>query len=270
VAGCDAAAAALMTRAAWDRLASSYAERAGLMPPERELLRRLHGRLHTIDMLDLGVGAGRTTEIFEPLVSAYVGVDFSEKMIAEARRRLGASTSALLEIGDVRDLSRWHGRGFDLVLFSFNGIDYVEGEERGRVLREVRRVMSSDGTFAFSTHSLNALPLSARPPRPLRRDPIRSSIRSLRRAARLAALNRTLDLDEARALGWTRIRDGAHDFANVRTTYVDPGYELRELSAAGFRVEDVLDAGGARVDPAQPGSEAHLFYICGMSATEDA
>jgi SAM-dependent methyltransferase len=255
-----------MTRAEWDRLASSYAGRAGLMPPERELLRRLRERLATLDMLDLGIGAGRTTEIFEPVVRRYAGVDFSEAMIAEARRRLGMNTHAKLEVADVRNLSRWYGRGFDLVLFSFNGIDYVEADERDQVLHEVRCVISTDGTFAFSTHSLNALPLSARPRRPSLRDPVRSSVRSLRRAARLAALNRTLDLADGRARGWIRIRDGAHDFANVQTTYVEPGYQLRQLRSAGFEVQDVLDTTGASVDPLHPGTEAHLFYICGLSA----
>jgi SAM-dependent methyltransferase len=259
-----------MTRAEWDRLAASYSDRVGLTPPERELLRRLHGRLHRINMLDLGIGAGRTTEIFEPVVRSYVGIDFSAQMIAEARRRLGTSGKAVLEVGDARDLARWHGRGFDLVLFSFNGIDCVEWEERERVLGEVRRVISPDGTFAFSTHSLNALPLPARPQRPSLQDPIRSSVRSLRRAARLAALNRTLDLDNAHARGWIRIRDGAHDFANFRTTYVEPAYQLRQLHGAGFVVRDVLDAVGAAVDPVHPGTDAHLFYICGVSAPEES
>jgi SAM-dependent methyltransferase len=258
-----------MARGEWDRLAPSYADRAGLMPPERELLRRLYGRLHLFDMLDLGIGAGRTSEIFEPLVRTYVGIDFSARMIAEARRRVGTSTEAVLEVADARDLARWHGRGFDLVLFSFNGIDTVEEEEREHVLAEVRSVISPDGTFAFSTHSLNALPLPARPRRPSLQDPIRSTVRSLQRAVRLAALNRTLDLGGARARGWIRIRDGAHDFANFQTTYVEPAYQLRQLHAAGFAVLDVLDSLGVSVDPMRPGTEAHLFYICGVSASEE-
>jgi SAM-dependent methyltransferase len=231
------------------------------MPPERELLRHLKGQLARVQMLDLAIGAGRTTEIFEPIVRRYVGLDFSERMIAEARQRVGDS-EAVLEVGDVRDLSRWHGDGFDLVLCSFNGIDYVEAEERGRVLREVRQVISPEGTFAFSMHSLNALPLSARPRRPSMRDPIRSTVRSLLRATRMVALNRALDLEDARARGWARIRDGAHDFANIETTYTDPAYQLYQLRDIGFEVHEVLDSAGRPVDPLHPGAEAHLFYIC--------
>jgi SAM-dependent methyltransferase len=260
----------LTARQEWDRLAPSYADRAGLMPPERQLLRRLKGRLESVDMLDLGIGAGRTTEIFEPLVARYVGLDFSERMVAEARRRIGSNARAVLEVADARDLSRWYGEGFDLVLFSFNGIDYVDFEDREVILREVRRVMSARGVFAFSTHSLHALPLSARPRQPSLRDPLRSTLRSLRRSLRIAALNRTLDLDAARACGWIRIRDGAHDFANVRTTYVDPDHQLRQLSSAGFDVEDVLDGAGATLDGFQPGREPHLFFICSLSTQRDA
>ena len=223
----------MTTAADWDRLAGDYAGRSGLMPPEEALLRRLGDRLQGMDMLDLGVGAGRTTAVFAPLVARYVGLDYAAEMIARARARPGPATVELLAVADARDLARWHGRGFDLVLFSFNGIDYVDVPDRRRILGEVRRCLAEDGTFAFGTHSLNALPFRHRLERPT-----------------------------ARGRGWTRIRDDAHGFSIPATTYVDPAYELRELRESGFAVEAVLDASGASVSPEAPGSDAHLFYVC--------
>lgn len=251
-----------MTAAEWDRLASTYAEKSGLFPAEETLRRRLDERLPTLRMLDLGIGAGRTTEIFAGRVASYVGLDYSSEMIRAATERLGQATPAVLDVADARDLARWHGHAFELVLFSFNGIDYVDLEGRERVLREVRRVIADDGIFAFSTHSLNALPLSARPTRPSLRDPLRSTARSLRRSVRFILLNRRLDLEAARARGWARIRDGAHDFAISLTMYVEPGFQLRQLQAAGFHADEVLDSSGAPVDDLRPGRDAHLFYIC--------
>ena len=254
--------AALTTAADWDRLAADYEARSGPMPTEAALLRRLAGRLERLAMLDLGVGAGRTTAIFAPLVARYVGLDYSAEMIDRARAHAGLPSVELLAVADARDLARWHGRGFDLALFSFNGIDYVDVPDRRRILAEVRRCLADDGTFAFGTHSLNGLPLRHRLERPTLRDPVRPLVRSLRRAVRVARLNRRLDLEAARARGWTRIRDDAHGFTIPATTYVDPAYEHRELRESGFAVEDVLDASGAVVPSEAPGSDAHLFYVC--------
>jgi SAM-dependent methyltransferase len=212
-------------------------------------------------MLDIGIGAGRTTEFFAPLVRTYVGIDYSPRMVEEARGRLSLQRHATVVVADARDLSRWHGRAFDVVLFSFNGIDAVDEADRPLIFDEIRRVVADDGVFAFSTHSLSALPLSLRPRRPSLRAPLRSTVRSLRRTARLAALNRSLDLDVARARGWARVRDGAHDFSLV-LTYVDPAYQLRQLDECGFEVSEVLNARGRPLDPLDPGREAHLFYIC--------
>lgn len=245
----------------WDRLASDYAARFGLMPAEQELVHRLAERLSDAELLDIGIGAGRTTEILAPLVSAYVGIDYSARMIEAARARVPRDVDATLHVADARDLSRWHNHDFDIVLFSFNGIDAVDAGDRVRILREVREVIGIDGIFSFSTHSLHALPLSARPRRPSRGEPLRSTLRSLHRAARLAAVNRRLDLEAARARGWARVRDGAHGFSLV-LTYVDPTYQLRQLEECGFSVVDVLDSAGHRIDPQDPGREAHLFYIC--------
>ena len=212
-------------------------------------------------MLDVGIGAGRTTERFAPIVRSYVGIDYSPRMVEEARRRCGQRSQSTIEIADARDLSRWHGWEFGLVLFSFNGIDAMVAADRVQALREIRGVIAGDGVFAFSTHSLRALPLSILPRRPSLRAPLRSTLRSLRRSARVAAVNRGLDLEAARVRGWTRVRDGAHHFSLV-LTYIDPVYQLRQLDECGFGVSELLDSSGKPLDPVDPGAEAHLFYIC--------
>lgn len=238
--------------AVWDRLAPEYAPERSLQPPERELLARLRGRWHSVDMLDLGVGAGRTAYTFAALTRSYVGLDISSAMIDHARRLVGEDERTRLVVGDARDLSAFAPGSFDVVLFSFNGLDAVGHTDRLRVLSEVRRVVSEDGLFAFSTHSLLALPLALGPARP--------SLRSLRRAIGRAAVNRSLDLEAARAQGFALIRDGAHDFS-VELYYVDPRAQLRQIGEAGFAVVDVLNREGRAVDPAEPGRDAHLFYI---------
>lgn len=244
----------------WDRLSQVYAADVALTPPERSLLTRFRGAWQDLDVLDLGVGAGRTAYTLAALARSYVGVDFSPQMIEHARHRVGEDDRTSFVVRDVRDLSSWHGRNFGLVLFSFNGIDAIEPADRGLILSEVRKVIAENGLFAFSSHSLHALPLDAKLRAPSLHAPIRSTYRSIRRTIGLARANRRLDLEAAWGQGWTLVRDDAHDFALV-LCYVSPVHQLAELARAGFGTCEVLDMAGREVDPHAPGPDPHLFYI---------
>jgi SAM-dependent methyltransferase len=245
----------------WDRLTPKYVGRLALEPPERALLEELRAQLPEMDVLDIGVGAGRTAHTIAAVAGRYVGVDLSPSMIESARALVREDDRVSFEVGDARDLSCFHGRGFGLVLFSHNGIDGVSLEDRQIVLREVRRVVADGGVFAFSAHSLLALPFSSALRRPSLRSPLRSTWRSVDRSARLALLNRRVDLDAARRQGWARIRDEAHGFSLLQY-YVMPAVQLEQLAEAGFAEARVFDMRGREVDPTSPGRDPHLFYVC--------
>ena len=244
----------------WDRLSSVYATQLELTPPERVLLQRLRDRWPTVDMLDLGVGAGRTAYTFAAVARSYVGIDFAPAMIESARELVPEDERTAFVVHDVRDLSPWHGRNFGVVLFSFNGLDAVPPRDRAVVLAEVRKVIADDGIFAFSAHSLDALPFDASLRRPSFHAPLRTTYRSLRRSFGLARANRHVDLDAARKRGWALVRDDAHDFA-LTLCYVSASYQVDELRVAGFAATDVLDMHGVNVDPRSPGRDPHLFYL---------
>jgi SAM-dependent methyltransferase len=246
--------------ATWDRLSDFYASDLALTPPERTLLQMFRGAWQDLDVLDLGVGAGRTAYTFAGLARRYVGIDFSPGMIEHARRLVGEDARTSFVVQDVRDLSPWHGQDFRFVLFSFNGIDAVDPADRRIVLSEVRQVIADDGVFAFSSHSLHALPFDTSLRRPSLRAPLSSTYRSIRRTFGLARANRQLDLDRAWERGWTLVRDDAHDFSLV-LCYVSPAHQLAELAEAGFPSCELLDMSGRRVDAGAPGRDPHLFYV---------
>lgn len=50
-----------------------------------------------------------------------------------------------------RDLSQFRTASFDLILFSFNGIDYLSHAGRLKALTEIRRVLAIGGVFVFSS-----------------------------------------------------------------------------------------------------------------------
>jgi SAM-dependent methyltransferase len=108
-------------------------------------------------VLDLGVGTGRTTPWLTERGASYVGIDYAPAMVDAARR---AHPAADLRVGDASDLSDFDDGSFDVVVFSYNGIDYLADDARERCLDEVRRVLVPGGTYVFSTHNPRALILT--------------------------------------------------------------------------------------------------------------
>lgn len=236
-----------------------------LMPAERAVLRRLVPRLGEIDMLDLGVGTGRTGWTFAPLVRRYVGIDYSPRMIAAAEKRIGGEPGVELMLGDARDLSAVDGE-FDFVLFSFNGIDAVSPEDRLRVLDGVRARLRPGGLFLFSTHSLGALPFDTRRPLSPRLAHIPayraySWFKAIAYARRIRTINRGLDLATARARGWDVVPSMAHNF-RITDYYVDLEFQIRQLREHGFDIVAVYDTKGREVNLPHPSRDPWFDFLC--------
>ena len=251
-------------REVFDREADTYVD-LSLMPAEQRVLELLGDSLGDAEMLDLGIGTGRTGRTFAPLVRRYVGLDYSPRMLERARQRLGDLEGVELVLGDARDLSPIDG-SFDFVLFSFNGIDAVGHEDRLRILSEVHRVLKPDGRFLFSTHSTGALPLDERKPRSPRYAGSRlyglyARLRDIPYGRKIRSINRRLDLDEARRRGWVIVPERGHD-VQVDDYYVDPEYQLRQLREAGLEVEAIYDGSGNAVELPHRGRDPWLDYLC--------
>lgn len=106
-------------------------------------------------VLDLGVGTGRTTPSLAKDAARYVGVDYAPPMIEAARQRYPGTQ---YEVGDAADLHMFDDASFDVVVFSYNGLDYLHPiERRSQALREIRRVLSPAGTVILSTHNPRAI-----------------------------------------------------------------------------------------------------------------
>lgn len=135
------------------KITSDYAARDYLDKPEKSIIEELKPYLKDMSMLDMGVGAGRTTKYFLPLVNCYIGADYAPNMIEECRRKF--SRRNIFEVADVRDMKKFASDMFDFVLFSYNGIDSFDEKSRLVALSEIKRVLRNNGFFAFSTHNIN-------------------------------------------------------------------------------------------------------------------
>lgn len=226
-------------------LVESYSPRKELLKPEEVVLDAMRPAFGDMSMLDIGVGGGRTTVHFAPLVRVYVGIDYSNAMIDACRRRFSSVTKPpRFYVCDVRSMGMFEDAAFDFVLFSYNGIDIVPHDDRPKALTEIRRVCRRGGYFLFSTHNIRSIDNLLRfrfsvHPKSLKREVLRY--------IRIRLLNsplRTLK-NETYAV----FRDGADSF---RTTihYIRPEDQVRQLEEVGFRNVRVFDLKGREFDPA--------------------
>ena len=118
-----------------------YVDQNDLQKPEATILEEFRNRLPNMSMLDIGVGAGRTTIHFALLAKEYLGIDYSSRMINACLKKFGDYPEKISFLtSDARTMKLFKNNSFDFVLFSFNGIDYVDHEDRIGTLREIRRI----------------------------------------------------------------------------------------------------------------------------------
>ena len=130
-----------------------YSGTMQVLPPENTIFSLLGSWLSTAVMLDIGIGAGRTTRHLLSRVKSYCGIDYSETMVSLCRNRFGTSEKQSFEVMDARSLSMADDT-FDFVLFSYNGIDSIDHEGRVKALAEMRRVCKPEGFCCISSHNI--------------------------------------------------------------------------------------------------------------------
>ena len=237
-----------------------FSQANALQAAERAIIERLGAWLVGRSMLDIGIGGGRTTSHFAPLVATYVGVDYSPAMIAACKARFGDEVdNVTLAVEDVRSLSSFETGSFDFVLFSFNGLDCIGHSDRLRALGELHRVCAPSGFVCFSSHNLGFLPSLYR----LRLDP-RTNLNHRARASLQLAVFRLLN-QPRRALDQARYATVREPYANFRaeTYYVMPSEQLAQLDRAGFSAVDVYGWDGRRIELAEVdhARDMCLYYL---------
>ncbi len=241
-----------------DEAAQHYAFREDRLEGEEAIIQKLGSRLSTMRMLDIGVGGGRTTERFAPLVREYVGVDYAPGMIDACHRRFPTPPPHVsFRVADATAMDMFSDSSFDFILFSFNGIDGLSHELRLQVLREVRRVGRNGAAFAFSSNNLRSLPrlwafrLSRRP---------RVLLQRIRAFVMLRWENRPY-----RALlrqPFALVYEWGHPL-KLTHYHVKPEEQLRQLLTTGFRDVLVYGMDGEEIAPPRLPSrtDTWLYYL---------
>lgn len=225
-----------------ERIIRSYAGWTECFPAERSIF-ELYSTQFAGDVLDIAVGAGRTTGVLLPQARSYVGLDYSAGMIAAAKANFPAAD---LRCGDMRAVPNdFRGRRFDAILISFNGIDYIPWADRNKLLAQLRGLLRPDGALAFSTHDFAMLDAERgfriRPDLKLDRQLLRN--RPMQYLARLVKMpfwsvrawrkHRRLRSSERIYSGYAYVNDSGENFG-LLTTYVSSALQVQILRNAGY------------------------------------
>lgn len=231
----------------------------GAAPPqaaELAMFEPLNDELRAGRLLDIGIGAGRTTAYLFPKVGHYVGVDYSHGLVDAARELY---PDADIQWCDARDMSAFADASFDFVNFSFNGLDSLDHEGRLQVLAEVRRVLEPGGHWMFSSHNRDYRRRGLMPWQP----PFKPGRVMLKKSvyALLSHQNwRRLRKEQVETPDYALVNDEAHHYSLLHY-YVSPQAQIAQLEAAGFEDVRVWDQWGAPLEGSSPES-IWLYYDC--------
>jgi len=238
-------------------VAQRYAGMQTLYAAEERALEKIAPLCRGRPILDLGVGAGRTTPFLLALSEDYLGVDYSPAMVEACRSRFPGVS---FEVGDARRLGALADAHFALVVFSFNGIDYVEHSDRLSILGEIWRVLEEGGLFLFSSHNVRYDPRRLQPGLHRMAGRVKDHLVSLRRFGTLCP--------HAGGNGAGAYRAEREFNGHILLTYyISAEAQCEQLHRAGFDCDGIFSHDGDAIAPAtiERTPSPWLYYLARKS-----
>ncbi len=237
-----------------------YNSEKTLHKPELIILNILKPMLPKMKMLDIGVGAGRTTIHFAPLASEYVAIDYSVNMINACKKKFCENKKWSFKVVNATNLQAFGNNEFDFVMFSFNGLDYIlDHQNRLKAICEIWRVLKPHGYFYFTTHNLNYL---------WRFCEFKSfNLNETRRMLLMRIYNwKSWRIMRQRNKNVTHMiaNNGTHNF-KVSNYFITPKFQIMALRNLGFKEISVYDLEGKLIDSSiadSNDSNSYLHYLC--------
>lgn len=227
-----------------------YARPDELLAHERASLDHVASEVRGGSVLDIGVGGGRTVEALLKVSPDYLGIDYSQEMVAACRTRF---PKVRFEHADARRLSNVRDASISLAVFSCNGISMVGHEDRLSIMREVHRVLKPGGVFVFTTYNRNSPEATAGFRLPELRftvNPVRMLVRSARlvKDTAISLYRRRQHIKhEVHTSRYAVLNDMCHNYG-VMLYYITLAQQRRQLEDAGFLPDAVaFDCRGRQI-----------------------
>jgi ubiquinone/menaquinone biosynthesis C-methylase UbiE len=226
-------------------------------------------RKPSAEILDIGIGGGRTTELLSQAGTRYVGIDYVRELVDAARKR---HPRVHLTQMDARKLN-FDNDSFDLVVFSYNGLDSVGLDDRAEILAEVQRVLRPGGVFLFSSLNLHgpSFPQPVRAPISIDTSTVRGLVLGCARTARwwtmaawigLPTLRKVRRMNRGLEQGETVLRQTSAHYFGVVLLYSSVAANLRLLERAGLTLTTVMDQSGHALPHDATAPDSHwLYYV---------
>ncbi|ODS31628.1 MAG: putative methyltransferase [Candidatus Scalindua rubra] len=208
-------------------------------------------------VLDIGCGTGRTTMILKNLSKNYTGLDYSLDMIESCKKRF---KNVRFIHGDVRKMDEFEDSEFDYVMFSFNGLDSINHDDRLKGLWEIHRVLKQDGLFVFSSHNRNHRHAISRPKMPLPTTPCKQVEHFMKFVK--SSLNHLINRNHQKFENeYAIINDVAHNYAML-TYYIDKRDQISQLKDIGFEAIEMYDTNGNILNlDSDDKDSAWIYYV---------
>jgi SAM-dependent methyltransferase len=197
---------------------------------EKKVFEHYTSILQNGTILDIGIGGGRTTSYLLPKSSSYTGIDLSQAFVDVCKKKF---TTANIRLMDARDLSAFSDDTFDLVNFSFNGIDYVDLAGREKILSEIHRVLRPEGIFFFSTHNMSH-PTFKTAPWKRKNESFFYNLKTFFKLSPFLWRKFMNKGSERFEKDHAIVNDHAHHY-RLLTFYSSPGHIRKQLEATGFK-----------------------------------
>ncbi|VAW89732.1 hypothetical protein MNBD_GAMMA17-2076 [hydrothermal vent metagenome] len=229
-----------------------------LQPPEVSILVKYKDAYYNKKILDIGCGAGRTSHYFRNFTDQYTGVDYSAAMIDYCVRQYVGLT---FKHCDVRDLSCFDDGEFDFIMFSYNGIDYIDHNDRIKALAEINRVLKPGGLFVFSAHNRKYKNINTKPSLAVALNPVRMA-KNIVSYAQQIKNRRELSSQEVHDENYAILNDSGNNFG-LLTYYIDKKKQTVQLKNSGFDMLEMykLNGQGLLSDEDDSGN-CWIYYVC--------
>jgi ubiquinone/menaquinone biosynthesis C-methylase UbiE len=231
-----------INRGAMNAAVGEYALHVGATPAEQVVFGAVAREMQGKRILDIGVGAGRTTPALLEISKDYTGVDYVEAMVERCRSRF---PGVKFKHADARSMPEFADQSFDLIVFACHGISMVDHAGRLAILKEVRRLLSEDGVFIFSTYNRDSQEYHRSfefPDFQHSWNPMRCAVRGLRFTKQLITRVRNrlrYGRHEEHTVEYSIKNDRCHDYSTM-LYYIHIPDQLQQLKANGFNAAPVI------------------------------
>lgn len=186
---------------------------------EQAILDIVKNTLPQMTVLEIGVGAGRLTKYFGLPAKEYLGIDMIPELIDISKKKFPKLSFKTLDVRNLNEV-----RGYDFILYGFNGLDNMTFKDRIKVLKNSYYI--TNYIFCFSTH-------------------IKNSIKNYK------------IINEAYQLSNNNKIDG------LEFLHINPVYQYNLLKKIGYRVIQIYDLlGNNMTDNTAEIKDAWAYYLC--------